>query len=1272
MLPPCAMAADRLLEQPARLRIAWRGQEARRWTGRISVAGGRLSDLQLLGLDADAAGSIWIEDGAIRVAAISPHRFDGLDVTVTAGDGAHLTIELSADGMTEPAKFDVPLADALRQPFRQQLAGQTSEMLVHRAPNDVLRIETERDTLIFAPGDTFTFTVRPVLDELSPSTTIDVATTLSPERGGVALWSDAPQRLPVPASGQPTATVNVPLPNEEGVYQVRVSVSQPPGVRKAFFPIGGTKPIAERTFQLLVLQPTADPTKGGDEWQAVLDIDPANPRWWQRLPEWTQLQRLPGFAPRPLGSLRAGTVNHPLGQFVELPPTVADNEPHWQAYALPIERVGVPHVLEVEYPADREQHFGLSILEPNAAGRIVPVGRDSGVYVEGLGRAEQTSRHTHRLVFWPRTNSPLLLVTNLHPSAAAHFGRIRVLRGAGSLAGSTEQRPWRESPRLVAAYLGRPLVPELFGATEGLDAATGESADDLETFFEASERTAQYLRYAGYNAAIVNVLADGSCIYPSRRLQPTPLYDTGRIVAGTADLPDSDGLELMLRVFDREGLALVPSLQLAAPLPELERLRRGTDPHTSGLEWVDGEGRTWLEVNGAERGLAPYYNLLDERVQQAVLDVAREITDGYGHHTALAGLAVQLSGSGYAQLPGLEWGLDDATIAQFERETGVQLSGSGTNRFAERQAALVGEHAGAWQAWRAARVTRFYRRLAEQLQASGPERRLLLTTEEMFAAPRLKAQLHPNLLSKLRLEQLMLEVGVDQQQLDATPGITVCAARFAAPTAPLVDRATDLEINEALDGTPQTRAAMIFHRPQRQRLSSFDAKSGLGSRTLLVAQSSADAAAVRKPLAEVLAANDPVLLVNGGELLPMGQEDATRDILRVVQQLPTRAQVTVERQQPVVVRSYADASGTTHLVVNECPWSVDADVALDVPADTELELLTESAEDVPEGQATRQQLASGRQSWRLHLEPYGVEAARVAMAGVKVAAVRATISAAAKAELQAQLADLTGRNLTAPSKYEKLANPGFEPAGGGGPLPGWRLVGNVSGATAELDASQPASGKSCLALHSIGPAVAIESNTFATPPTGQLLMAVRVRGENLAPGSELRIIFEADRAGQPYRTFWAVGGQRPNSQPLASAWGRPFAVGVNDLPLDSKGRMRVRFELSGAGDVWIDEVQLYDVLFPLSFYQFTKEEKLEFVKLRHKANREYEDNQLADCVRSLEGYWPRFLVEYLPPVAPVMVKEPPPAVRQAAVPPEQQQPTEPGTLEKIKKWVPFR
>jgi len=71
----------------------------------------------------------------------------------------------------------------------------------------------------------------------------------------------------------------------------------------------------------------------------------------------------------------------------------------------------------------------------------------------------------------------------------------------------------------------------------------------------------------------------------------------------------------------------------------------------------------------------------------------RELAAAYGEHPSFAGLALQLSPDGYAQLPGPEWGLDDATIARFERDTKVRLPGEGPQRFAQRAAALSYETA---------------------------------------------------------------------------------------------------------------------------------------------------------------------------------------------------------------------------------------------------------------------------------------------------------------------------------------------------------------------------------------------------------------------------------------------------------------------------------------------------------------------------------------------------------------------------------------------------
>ena len=102
---------------------------------------------------------------------------------------------------------------------------------------------------------------------------------------------------------------------------------------------------------------------------------------------------------------------------------------------------------------------------------------------------------------------------------------------------------------------------------------------------------------------------------------------------------------------------------------EAIRRRGGTESH--GLEWIGADGATWSQTFPARRGLAPYYNTLDPRVQEAMLSAVRELVRRYAGHDSFRGLALRLSAYGYAQLPGPDWGMDDATIARFQHDTAV-------------------------------------------------------------------------------------------------------------------------------------------------------------------------------------------------------------------------------------------------------------------------------------------------------------------------------------------------------------------------------------------------------------------------------------------------------------------------------------------------------------------------------------------------------------------------------------------------------------------------
>src|SRR5690606_1344236 len=119
------------------------------------------------------------------------------------------------------------------------------------------------------------------------------------------------------------------------------------------------------------VQPNEDVT-----WRSVLELDPANPKWWERMTRWPQLTKwLPGYEERELASSTLQTERRGDRRFVALEPG------GWRAFPLPLGLAPGPHVLEVTYPTDGEQALVISIVEPNSAGEVSPLGVDSGVVV---------------------------------------------------------------------------------------------------------------------------------------------------------------------------------------------------------------------------------------------------------------------------------------------------------------------------------------------------------------------------------------------------------------------------------------------------------------------------------------------------------------------------------------------------------------------------------------------------------------------------------------------------------------------------------------------------------------------------------------------------------------------------------------------------------------------------------------------------------------------------------------------------------------------------
>ena len=477
---------------------------------------------------------MWLADDAgggqkLVIQQRSPRGYDGVNVLVTAPATAKLRVKLAASDDSQPTTIEAPLTELGGEVVNKELDHRGNRLLLMRTPGDSLRVDLARDSLVFAPGEMLKGTLEPHLLPLAEDGRARIKIQLL-GNGGKELWSQ--QVDDVQAGHEAKIPLEIPLPREEGVYDVAIVAVNNPNWSQAVR-LNWKRMIAERRVQLLVLEPQPPSGSRTDrEFTQLMEIDPANPRWFEKLNKLPQLQlaktRLPRLWKGPLGNDCLQAKSHALGDLIQLNPNADSPDVSWQAYWLPIAQPGRPHVLEVDYPSDVPQTLGISIVEPNAAGALAPIGLDSGVDRGPEATLSTAAPHwqQHRLIFWPRTSTPLLLMTNGRQHAPAIYGKIRVLTGPEQLPrllpkGAAGNR------RLLAAYLDRPLIPANFSATECLDPWSGRSLDDWWTFYQGGSRLVEYLHHTGYNGLMLAVLADGSTIYPSELVGPTPRYDTG-------------------------------------------------------------------------------------------------------------------------------------------------------------------------------------------------------------------------------------------------------------------------------------------------------------------------------------------------------------------------------------------------------------------------------------------------------------------------------------------------------------------------------------------------------------------------------------------------------------------------------------------------------------------------------------------------------------------------------------------------------------------------
>jgi hypothetical protein len=206
-----------------------------------------------------------------------------------------------------------------------------------------------------------------------------------------------------------------------------------------------------------------------------------------------------------------------------------------------------------------------------------------------------------------------------------------------------------------------------------------------------------------------------------------------------------------------------------------------------------------------------------------------------------------------------------------------------------------------------------------------------------------------------------------------------------------------------------------------------------------------------------------------------------------------------------------------------------------------------------------------------------------------------------------------------------VANPGFErPAASDGSIPDWAVT-TRRGVSIQLDKTQKHGGQQSVRIASDGAVACLVSRPLAAPITGRLAISVWLRVADAARQPPLRLALDGKLDGRDYYRFGQVGlapGPGQPVKPIPTTW-EQYLFSVDDLPLAGLTQLRARFDLMGAGEVWVDDVQVFNLA-------FNRSEMVELSKIITLADVKLQQRQIGDCLHLLEGYWPRFLEENVP------------------------------------------
>lgn len=1268
-----------------RLRISWGGGTAQTWQGKIFVADESstgaisttaFSQIAPLGLGADSSASVTLVEGKLLIDHWSASNYGGVDVTLDASADTKVTIEISSIESPE-SKFrqTVSASQLLSDTTGGEIDALGNRCSITRVPGDAINVSIEREHLVFKPGETFRFNVTPRLTGFSTKSAHCKVRMLQANKAISRSLFNKTISFQLDENGSAGAeTISLNVPDEEGVYNLEFELE--PIWYQSSFNVRTNS--LRRTVQFIVLTDQSQSKiakKSKRRWRQVSSVDPVNV---EQALAWSQLSRVVGMpANQTIGNQLRQPVVIDRQALMQLAPG------GWQAIPLTIDRLGKPHVIELDYVADSEMAMGLSLLQPDGAGQIPLYGFDSGVFIpKSLVKDPNAGKiQRHRLTIWPKSKNPYLLVANRHATKNATVGRVRVFAGPDRLEASQIAQSPNPANRKFMAFYEAPLFPENFGAREKIDPTIKEALDDWQMFYEGANRFIEYLQANSYRGAFVTVACESSSIYPSKLLSASPKHDNGIFLSTGQDPIRKDILEMLFRMFEREGLVLVPTLAMSGPLPEVEAGRKRGE--SSPFDMIDLNQT--LNAKVASDGL-PIYNPLNRQVQRSVTRVVEELADRYKDYSAFDGIAIICRPDTYTLLPGRRWGYDSTTVQQFFQSQ-TEL-GTTPTQWGEIQSLLLGTQRKAWVDWRAKQMALWYEDMAASVRRSLPAGKLYLAPVDLYRNEETASALSPSLHGSIDFEQIMLHMGLSTRMLAGVDeagrenGVVLLNPHRLAPDQMLSSQRVDIGVEnskQAQKFLAQSRYAgdLFTHRISWAHFAQLQAQSPFGSQRtpLMRLQQMAPAEHFnRQRFIESIKNRDARMLIDGGWMMTMGQESSILEMMTVYGNLPDEKFEDVEsgdaslRSLPLAVRQHKGTDQSTFYVANASPWEVEVKLYFQVSGSAptveslsrhELDvqttvsvLQTSSSKSAPaktSNASNAETKKGGPFEIRISVPPFGLVGGRSSDQGFALNGFEFKLPENADRNLRRHVYSLQAKLLKSGTAQPMgvIENPEFV-LGGQSTLSGWDAgdqpsskirLNSVTGAAQTFvnpaqsgnsgkDQSQTPDRISLVMTSDDQDPVWIRSNAFDAPETGRLSISVWLKTKDAAKQPPLRLAVEGQIAGQrtgsSYYRFGSVGSLSPdaNSNQIGTEWKR-FAVHFDDLPVEGLNNVRIGFDLMGPGNVSIDNVQVFD-------RWFDESDSKAITQLLASTGPLLSRPESWDrCRRLLTGYWGKFLDEYL-------------------------------------------